>query len=234
MNKKLYHRYYKIKERCYNPKSKSYHRYGGRGIKMCDEWFNSYDSFEKWCFANGYRDDLAIDRIDNDGDYEPDNCRFVTLKENNQNRCSSLFYTINGITKNLQQWCDEYGMKRGTVYDRIFKRGMSIEEALTKPIKNRERDRTSLIGKRFGRLLVVGYAGDEFIGKDNNSRWLCECDCGNTAIVGANKLKSGHTRSCGCMVSDCAKARMLSDKNPMKSDKQRQRMKEYNPSKKKG
>lgn len=214
MNKTLYRRYHHIKDRCYNPNSKSYHRYGGRGIKMCDEWLNSYESFEKWCLTHGYSPDLAIDRIDNDGDYAPDNCRFITLKENNQKRRTTRYYTINGETKNLQQWCDAYHINRGTVQTRLDN-GWPIEKALSEPIKCRDRDKDSLIGKRFGMLTVVSYAGDEYIGKDHNSRWICKCDCGKQTIVGGNKLKSGHTKSCGCLVSEKARRRMVNN-NPMK------------------
>ena len=62
---------------------------------------------------------------------------------------------------------------------------------------------------------MLAYAGDSYIGKDNNSRWVCKCDCGNEAIIGGNKLKNGHTKSCGCLVSEKARKRMLND-NPMK------------------
>lgn len=230
MNKTLRKRYNNIKDRCYNPKNKSYHRYGGRGINVCQEWLDDYNAFEIWALSNGFQENLAIDRIDNDGDYSPNNCRFVSLKENNQNRRTTTFYTINGETKNLQQWCDKYGLKRGTVVTRL-QHGMPIEQALTKPV-NSGRNKTELIGKRFGRLLVLDYAGDEYIGKDNNSKWRCKCDCGNFVIVGSNKLKTGHTKSCGCLQSEIAKNRMEKD-NPMKTEEQRKRMIEYNPMKKK-
>ena len=229
MDKTLYSRYKHIKERCFNPNSKSYKRYGGRGIKMCDEWLNNYQAFEDWCMANGFKKGLAIDRIDNDKDYSPDNCRFVTLKENNQNRCTSKWYTIGGVTKNLQQWCDIYKVKRGTVMTRL-QHGWELEKALSEPVK-KGRDRTALLGRQFGNLEVVEYAGDEYIGKDNNSRWICKCSCGNTAIVGSNKLLSGHTKSCGCLVSKQAKERMLTN-NPMREEKQRKRMVEHNPMRK--
>lgn len=123
MNKTLVSRYKHIKERCYNPNSKAYKRYGARGIKMCEEWLNDYMAFENWAFSNGFQEGLAIDRIDNDGNYEPNNCRFVTLKENNQKRCTSRYYTIGERTMNLQQWCDEYKMVRGTVHDRLKRAG---------------------------------------------------------------------------------------------------------------
>ena len=213
MNKTLKSRYKHIKERCYNENSKSYHNYGGRGIKMCDLWLKDYQAFEEWCLQNGFQEGLAIDRIDNNGNYSPENCRFVTLKENNQNRRSTKFFTINGMTKNLQQWCDYYGIKRGTVVERLGN-GWSIEEALTTKPKT-DRDRKSLIGKRFGHLVVIEYAGDKNIGLDHNSRWICMCDCGNTTMVGSWKLKSGHTKSCGCLASEKARKRML-ERNPMK------------------
>ena len=218
MNSKIALRFKYMKERCYNPNNKSYKNYGGRGIKICDEWRKDYQKFENWAENNGLREDLAIDRINNDGDYTPDNCRFVTLKENNQNRRSSKFYTINGETKNLQQWCDYYGIGRETVNTRL-ENNWSIEDALTKPIKSHERDRTSLIGQRFGRLVVLSYAGDEYIGSDHNSRWICQCDCGNQTMVGGNKLKSGHTVSCGCMVSEKARATIIDYNNSLKAQK---------------
>ncbi len=189
-------RFHKIKERCYNPKNKSYSRYGGRGIKICDEWLNNPSLFVKWSLENGFDKELAIDRIDNNGNYCPENCRYVTLKENNQNRRTTRFFTYNGKTQNLAQWCEEYGLCYHTILCRL-RRGWSFERAIEEPTKKRNRE--ELIGQKFGRLTVISYAGDSYIGSDNNSKYVCICDCGNTTIVGANKLKSGHTRSCGCL-----------------------------------
>lgn len=83
---RLYHTYYGMKARCYNPKNKKYHLYGGRGIAVCAEWLNSFEAFYIWAVANGYRDNLTIDRKDNDKGYSPDNCRWITRAENNRNR----------------------------------------------------------------------------------------------------------------------------------------------------
>lgn len=75
-----------MRVRCYSEKDKRYSAYGGRGITVCDEWRNSFEAFRDWALANGYRDDLTIDRIDVNGNYEPSNCRFITRAENNKNR----------------------------------------------------------------------------------------------------------------------------------------------------
>ena len=84
-----------MKTRCNNPNSSNYARYGARGIKVCDEWSNSAAKFADWAYANGYSDELSIDRIDNDGDYEPSNCRWVTPHQQNLNKSSNHLVTSN-------------------------------------------------------------------------------------------------------------------------------------------
>lgn len=83
-NARLYHIYHGIKQRCYNPKTPGYEHYGGRGIAMCDEWLDSYDCFKEWSLNHGYKEraGLSIDRINNDGNYSPDNCQWITIGEN--------------------------------------------------------------------------------------------------------------------------------------------------------
>lgn len=209
MKHQLRRRYYHIKDRCYNPNNKAYKRYGGRGIKMCDEWFNDYFSFEKWALENGYKPELQIDRVDNDGNYCPENCKFVTNKENSQHKCSTRYFTLNGKTQNLTQWCEEMDMPRATVATRIDRYGWDFERAITtRPIK---RDKHKLDGKRFGRLTVIEYSHDN----GQNSFWKCKCDCGNEITIKDCKLITGHTKSCGCYQREVVSKRML-ENNHMK------------------
>lgn len=117
-----------MKGRCYNENDQAYDRYGGRGITVCDEWREDFTAFVDWAFANGYADNLTLDRRDNDGNYCPENCRWATYKTQANNRRNSRPLTFNGETKSLSEWCEEYGKKRDTVRYRI-RHGWTFEEA---------------------------------------------------------------------------------------------------------
>lgn len=131
---RLYHIWLDILRRCKNPKRRNYKDYGGRGIKVCEEWENSYLSFRTWALNNGYNDTLTIDRIDNNGNYCPENCRWVTMKEQNNNKRNNHYITYNGETHTVSEWLEITGIKHSTMYQRL-RNGWSIEEALTTPVQ---------------------------------------------------------------------------------------------------
>ena len=101
---------------------------------MCDEWKDDYQAFREWAHANGYdeskdRKEQSLDRINNDGNYEPSNCRWATIEEQANNKRNNLVFTLNGRTQTLAQWCEEYGMNYFTVYRRLGY-GWDISKAL--------------------------------------------------------------------------------------------------------
>ena len=119
-----------IKTRCYNQKSKSYKYYGAKGISMCDEWKNDFKTFYNWCIANGYDENLTIERIDYKGNYEPNNCKFISIQEQQRNKRNNISITHNGETRCLAEWCKILNLN----YDRTISRirnGWSIEDAFT-------------------------------------------------------------------------------------------------------
>lgn len=136
----LYRAWVHMKGRCNNPNDAKYHDYGERGIRVCDDWYD-YETFKKWAIDNGYDSNLSIDRINNDGDYKPDNCRWAdrTTQMNNRRTCHYLDY--NGERHTLQEWSNITGLKYTTICHRL-QLGWSVEEALSSPpsaIKRRKR-----------------------------------------------------------------------------------------------
>ncbi len=125
---RLYNIYMQMKKRCYNKNSPRYYDYGGRGIAVCDEWLNDFMNFYHWSMDHGYRDELTIDRIDNDKGYSPGNCQFIDKKAQNKNRRSSINITFNNETRCLKDWCERLGLKYITTRWRI-QHGWPIEKA---------------------------------------------------------------------------------------------------------
>lgn len=126
-----------MKRRCNCPTDKHYMWYGGRGITVCDEWSNSFQAFKKWAISNGYKDDLSIDRIDVDGNYCPENCRWVTQREQCRNKRNNVMLTLNGITMCAKEWSNLTGIKDGTICYRKNRLGWSDEKTLTTPVRGR-------------------------------------------------------------------------------------------------
>lgn len=129
---RLYIMFASIKSRCYNKNNKAYYRYGGRGIKICDEWLNDFLLFHDWVVKSGWEDGLQIDRIDNNGDYEPNNCRFVTARENSNNKSNTIFLNFNGENLPIAVWAKKTGIGIETIRRRIFNYKWDIEKSLTK------------------------------------------------------------------------------------------------------
>lgn len=129
-NTRLYQIWKDMKGRCERETSQRYHTHGERGVRLCDEWHN-FVAFKKWAVANGYRDDLTIDRINNNGDYCPENCRWATQKEQANNRRTNRFVEYNGETHTLAEWARLLSINYYTLCGRI-KRGWSAERAFTK------------------------------------------------------------------------------------------------------
>lgn len=130
-NTRLYRIYKTIKTRCYNSNSKSYNDYGGRGVKVCNEWLNDFNTFYDWAMSNGYNDNLTIDRIDVNGDYEPSNCRWATPKQQANNTRRNNYITYKNKTYTITQWGEILNIGQSVLSHR-FMSNWDIEELLTK------------------------------------------------------------------------------------------------------
>lgn len=137
-----------MKQRCSNPNHIQYHNYGGRGIKVCPEWndkINGFMNFYNWAMQNGYNKNAkfqqcTLDRINNNGNYEPNNCRWVTIEEQCNNRRTNHYITYNQETHTIAEWSKILNINRYTLYDRINKSNMSIEKALTKKVNHKNKE----------------------------------------------------------------------------------------------
>lgn len=135
---RLYRIWAGIIQRCCNDrKPYEWEKYGGRGITVCDEWRKSFEAFQDWALSNGYRDELTIDRIDNDGPYCPGNCRWATIYEQNNNKRTSKYISFNGETGTLREFADKYGLAYSCLYARL-EHGWNISEALFTPSRKEE------------------------------------------------------------------------------------------------
>lgn len=127
-NPRLYKIYDGMKQRCTNPNYPRSKDYMGRGITICEEWMKSYQSFKRWALNNGYSEELSIDRIENKKGYSPDNCRWVTITEQTNNRSTNTKYAFNGKTHTLSEWSKIYNLNYDTVLTRFAngKRGNEL------------------------------------------------------------------------------------------------------------
>lgn len=116
--------------RCNNSNNIEYHLYGGRGISVCAEWSNDFESFYKWSVLNGYKKGLSIDRIDTNGNYEPSNCRWATAKEQIRNRRNTRFVEFDGQKKTLGEISEIYKVDYAKLYKKVINRKMNVKEAI--------------------------------------------------------------------------------------------------------
>lgn len=165
-------------------------KYYGRGIKVCDEWQESFVAFKTWARANGYTDELTIDRIDNDGNYEPSNCRWATREEQANNRKSNHLLTLGNKTMTIAEWSRETGLPERTIWARLDLYHWPVKDVLTKPIGQG-------IAKR-GRVprKVIGYKDGQVFMEFESVKKAAEyfgCDIASIRSVLRGKWKT----SCG-------------------------------------
>lgn len=127
---RLYNTWINMNRRCHNPTFIDYPRYGARGIYVCDEWREDFEAFNCWAQSNGWEEGRTLDRVDNDGPYCPENCRWATLKEQANNKRTTIILEAFGETLPLSEWCERYNVDGASVIYRMD-RGMTAEEALT-------------------------------------------------------------------------------------------------------
>ena len=146
---RIFNVYRDMINRCYNHNDVSYIHYGARGVTVCDEWLGDkgVKEFCEWSYKNGYdenatRGQCTLDRIDPNGDYRPENCRWVSMSVQANNKRNNNYYTIDGVTKTLSEWCREYGnLCVQSVYNRL-QRGWDIKTALEKPMQKKVSEMT--------------------------------------------------------------------------------------------
>lgn len=128
--------WYGMRDRCYNHNNIGYKNYGGKGVRICEEWLSDKYKFIEWALNNGYSDDLTIDRINNDGNYCPENCRWVDRRTQANNSSLNTVIEFMGEKKTLTQWCEHFGVSRLLFYERYHERGYSFEKAMFSPKMN--------------------------------------------------------------------------------------------------
>lgn len=131
---RLFRIWARMRARCNKPGDEKYKFYGARGIKVCDEWNEHFPPFRKWALSNGYNDLLTIDRIDTRGDYSPENCRWVTMVEQNNNRISNVHIEYCGVKYTLADFARKFAIPNGVSYklfwERFRKLGWPIEDCI--------------------------------------------------------------------------------------------------------
>ena len=173
-NSKNYPRLYRIwagaKYRCNNPNANNYQYYGGKGIIFCKEW-DKFAPFCEWALMNGYKDNLTLDRIERDKGYSPNNCRWVTIAEQGNNRDTNTNYTFNGETHTLSEWSAIYGLNYNTILSRYAK-GKRGDE-LFKAIRQKKEDKR-FENIKYSETTLRGWTKEKLIFYINNLYEIAE------------------------------------------------------------
>lgn len=131
---RLYNLWCNMKARCHNSKNDSFKWYGNKNIKVCKEWVDNFVEFYEWSISNGYKNNLTIDRLDNNKDYSPSNCKWSSMKEQQNNRSNNHIVSFNGKTHTLAEWSEILKIKYSVIHDRL-KRGWTMERIINTSIK---------------------------------------------------------------------------------------------------
>lgn len=127
---RLYSTWTNMKTRCYNPDVPGFKNYGGRGITVCEEWKSDFVNFYNWAVKTGYNDELTIERVDVNGNYEPENCMWIGAEEQSKNRRVNIYIELNGKTETLREWCNKLGLPYKIVHQRMKRGNLNPKENL--------------------------------------------------------------------------------------------------------
>lgn len=202
---RIYQAYLNMKARCYYKKGREYNNYGGRGITVCEEWLGNHgaENFINWAYMNGYNDNLTLDRIDVDKGYSPNNCRWITNQEQQNNRRNNHNITYKGRTQTLEQWSKEIGISSKSLEKRL-RVWKDVERAIETPVQKVFYN--DLRGMKFNYLTVVEFAEPQNRKPNDRSKYfLCRCDCGTEKILRGSEVKTGIIKSCGCYHKESVK-----------------------------
>lgn len=204
---RLYEVWRSMKKRCLLPTNDYYYRYGGRGITICDEWMD-FPVFAEWAYANEYDENApkgqcTLDRIDNDGNYEPSNCRWATRKQQENNVSTNVKVEFEGEVRTIAEWADILALNKTQLsyLYHLKRRGESIPDYLHTVKYNPEELknihlRKDWVGERFGKLTVIGDGEPRISPKGHKSlTWICKCDCGNVKTIARTSLRAGKTKA---------------------------------------
>lgn len=191
INSPEYGVWFSMIKRCHDPNHKAYKDYGGRGIIVCERWLG-FDGFDNYIQDMGTKPskDYSVDRIDNDGPYSPENCRWATRKEQARNRRSNRLLLINGSQKSVAEWADVAGISQRTVRDRLDA-GWAPELAVFSSVREKAE---VTIGTRYGKWTVINSDCEK--SKSGSARCIVRCDCGRESTVRLYDLKIGKTIQC--------------------------------------